>query len=188
MADRLRATKENLDRPRPLGYHLAPPGPHRLEAQDTALSRREQGFDSPWGRQKKQRSKAAFGRLLSFCSDRQQPPFPKEDDRRFRVALLGVRLHPAPYRKRCITNHERQEPGVWGRASIVIRSGIILRRPFCTGPSAVRKNAVRADRAVFAPIHDGRTIINDRCTRTRKLNHSFRQRTPKRLAEAVVAT
>src|ERR1017187_772196 len=27
------------------------PGPHRLEAQDTALSRRRQGFESPWGRQ-----------------------------------------------------------------------------------------------------------------------------------------
>ena len=24
-------------------------GPHRLEAQDTALSRRRQGFESPWG-------------------------------------------------------------------------------------------------------------------------------------------
>ena len=24
--------------------------PHRLEAQDTALSRRQQGFESPWGR------------------------------------------------------------------------------------------------------------------------------------------
>src|SRR6187551_2733652 len=37
---------------------LAPPlddffrflSPHRLEAQDTALSRRRQGFESPWGR------------------------------------------------------------------------------------------------------------------------------------------
>src|SRR5207245_5641175 len=27
------------------------PRPHRLEAQDIALSRREQGFESPWGRQ-----------------------------------------------------------------------------------------------------------------------------------------
>ena len=25
--------------------------PHRLEAQDTALSRRRRGFESPWGRQ-----------------------------------------------------------------------------------------------------------------------------------------
>ena len=27
------------------------PRPHRLVAQDGALSRRKQGFDSPWGRQ-----------------------------------------------------------------------------------------------------------------------------------------
>ena len=34
--------------PGPLQFHT-PKGPHRLEAQDTALSRRRQGFESPWG-------------------------------------------------------------------------------------------------------------------------------------------
>ena len=29
---------------------LNPFSPHRLEAQDTALSRRRRGFESPWGR------------------------------------------------------------------------------------------------------------------------------------------
>lgn len=49
-------------------------GPHRLEAQDGALSRRKPGFESPWGRQRQSRhSRARFGSagnrtlLFSLC-------------------------------------------------------------------------------------------------------------------------
>jgi hypothetical protein len=43
------AASRNLQ-PTPRGLQFQPPtGPHRLEAQDTALSRRRQGFESPWG-------------------------------------------------------------------------------------------------------------------------------------------
>ncbi len=51
---------------RPLGlggYHAAEyhaKRPHRLEAQDGALSRPKLGFESPWGHQKKVAMKAAF--------------------------------------------------------------------------------------------------------------------------------
>ena len=32
-------------------------GPHRLEAKDSALSRRQQGFESPWGRQQSKKGR-----------------------------------------------------------------------------------------------------------------------------------
>ena len=48
--------------------------PHRLEAQDTALSRREQRFESVWGCQK---FKPTFGVGFNFCltpqTDRSEP-------------------------------------------------------------------------------------------------------------------
>jgi hypothetical protein len=42
------ASRNLQSAPRPLQFRV-PHRPHRLEAQDTALSRRRQGFESPWG-------------------------------------------------------------------------------------------------------------------------------------------
>ena len=41
--------------------------PHRLEAQDSALSRRQQGFDSPWGRHQKDFFIPSFHSLIILC-------------------------------------------------------------------------------------------------------------------------
>jgi hypothetical protein len=44
--------------------------PHRLVAQDAGLSRRKQGFDSPWGRHKTAKNKIDFTTLQLFTTFR----------------------------------------------------------------------------------------------------------------------
>ena len=58
--------------------------PHRLEAQDTALSRRRRGFDSPWGRQSR------YSRRL-----RNPPAAPRRPPLRPRPSSIRTR-EPAP--------------------------------------------------------------------------------------------
>ena len=48
MACKRSAVRSRLAPPVPFGNEVL--RPHRLEAQGTALSRRQQGFESPWGR------------------------------------------------------------------------------------------------------------------------------------------
>ena len=53
----------------PISSRINVQGPHRLEAKDSALSRRQQGFESPWGRQQIKRA-ARWAALFIWSSPR----------------------------------------------------------------------------------------------------------------------